>query len=186
MRRISIPLLLIGALAVTSLGQETDQTKPAKRERAVRNAAECRGAEQGQIAQKLQKQIDELRTAHQELIGDLRTLRDGGQGEGHRDRRPDRQAHRPAAAELPGEGPAVGAAATADAEGSQGACRQHEKPNSKAGAPQLRGQQLRRQDCETRRLQGQDRRARMAQSGLSLRAVPLRQGRHDDRPGQEV
>lgn len=75
MRRISISLLLIGALAAAALGQEADKTKPAKRERAVRNTAERRGAEQGQIAQKLQKQIDELRTAHQDLIADLRTLR---------------------------------------------------------------------------------------------------------------
>jgi len=75
MRRISIPLLLIAALAVTAVGQQADNTKPAKRERAMRSTADRRGAEQGQIAQRLQKQIDELRTAHQELLADLRSLR---------------------------------------------------------------------------------------------------------------
>jgi peroxiredoxin len=75
MRRISIPLLLIAALAATAVGQEADKTKPARRERALRPTTERRGAEQGQIAQRLQKQIDELRTAHQDLIADLRTLR---------------------------------------------------------------------------------------------------------------
>jgi peroxiredoxin len=57
-----------------AIGQQTDKTKPARRERATKSVAERRGAEQGQIAQKLQKQIDDLRIASQDLIADLRTL----------------------------------------------------------------------------------------------------------------
>jgi peroxiredoxin/gas vesicle protein len=75
MRRISIPLLLVAAMASMAIAQQTDTSKPAKRERAPRPAVERRGAEQGQIVQKLQKQIDDLKTAHQDLIADLRTLR---------------------------------------------------------------------------------------------------------------
>ena len=75
MRRISIPLLLVAAMASLAMGQQTDASKPAKRERALRPAVERRGAEQGQIVQRLRKQIDDLRTAHQDLIADLRTLR---------------------------------------------------------------------------------------------------------------
>jgi hypothetical protein len=75
MRRISIPLLLIVALASAAIGQEGNKERPAPRQRGLRPTIDRRGAEQGQIAQRLQKQIDELRTAHQELLADLRTLR---------------------------------------------------------------------------------------------------------------
>ncbi|RPJ38596.1 MAG: hypothetical protein EHM35_04165, partial [Planctomycetaceae bacterium] len=44
-------------------------------ERGPRPTIERRGAEQGQIAQKLQKQMEDLRAAHQDLIADLRTIR---------------------------------------------------------------------------------------------------------------
>ncbi|MBN1508012.1 MAG: redoxin domain-containing protein [Sedimentisphaerales bacterium] len=75
MKRISIPLLLAAAMASTALGQPTDTSRPARRERAPRPAVDRRGAEQGQIIQRLQKQISDLRTAHQDLIADLRVLR---------------------------------------------------------------------------------------------------------------
>ena len=74
MKRICIPLLLVAALASTALGQQTDKTKPARRERAPRPVIERRGAEQGQLTQRLQKQMEDLRAAHQDLIADLRTL----------------------------------------------------------------------------------------------------------------
>lgn len=74
MKRICIPLLLVAALASTALGQQTDKTKPARRERAPRPVIERRGAEQGQLTQRLQKQMEDLRTAHRNLIADLRTL----------------------------------------------------------------------------------------------------------------
>ena len=72
MKRISISLLLIAATASTVIGQQADKGTPANRERALRPTTERRGAEQGQIAQRLQKQIEDLRSAHQDLIADLR------------------------------------------------------------------------------------------------------------------
>ncbi len=75
MRRISIALLLAVALASTGIGQETGKKAPATRERGPRPTPERRGAEQGQIAQKFQKQMEDLRAAHQNLIADLRTIR---------------------------------------------------------------------------------------------------------------
>ena len=75
MKRISISLLLAVALASTAMGQQADKGTPAKRERALRPTTERRGAEQGQIAQRLQKQIEDLRAAHQNLIADLRAIR---------------------------------------------------------------------------------------------------------------
>ncbi len=75
MKRISIPLLLIAALASTSIGQQDNKGTPAGRERGIRPTIDRRGAEQGQIAQKLQKQIDDLKSTHQDLIADLRAIR---------------------------------------------------------------------------------------------------------------
>jgi peroxiredoxin/gas vesicle protein len=67
---------LVAALAAVAIGgQQTDTSRPARRERAPRPAVDRRGAEQGQLVQRLQKQIDELRTAHQGLMADLRMLR---------------------------------------------------------------------------------------------------------------
>jgi len=75
MRRISISLLLAVALASTGVGQEATKSPPANRERGTRPTIERRGAEQGQIAQRLQKQMDDLKAVHQDLIADLRTIR---------------------------------------------------------------------------------------------------------------
>lgn len=75
MKRISIPLLVLAALASTVSGQQADKETSAKRERGVRPTIERPGAEQGQIVQKIQKQIEDLRSAHQDLIADLRAIR---------------------------------------------------------------------------------------------------------------
>jgi len=75
MKRISIPLLLVAALASGAMGQQADKGTPAKRERGVRPTIDRQGAEQGQIVQRIQKQIEDLRSAHQDLIADLRAIR---------------------------------------------------------------------------------------------------------------
>jgi peroxiredoxin len=75
MRRISIALLLAVALTSTGIGQETTKKTPSGRERGARPTIERRGAEQGQMVQKLQKEMEDLRAAHQDLIADLRTIR---------------------------------------------------------------------------------------------------------------
>jgi peroxiredoxin len=75
MKRTCIPLLLVAAIVSMAMGQQADnKTKPARRERALRPAAERRAAEMGQVAQRLQKQMEDLRSAHQDLIADLRSL----------------------------------------------------------------------------------------------------------------
>jgi peroxiredoxin len=76
MKRIamSMPVLLIAAMASTVFGQQTDKQKPPTRERIQRPPMERLGAEQGQMAQKLQRQIDELKAAHQDLIAELRAI----------------------------------------------------------------------------------------------------------------
>jgi len=75
MKGISISLLLVAALASTLIGQQADKGAPAKRERGVRPTIDRQGAEQGQISQKLQKEIEDLKSAHQDLIADLRAIR---------------------------------------------------------------------------------------------------------------
>jgi peroxiredoxin len=67
-------LLLVAALASMAIGQQADKTKPARRERAPKTTVGRRGAETEQLVQKLQKQMEDLRSAHQNLIADLRTI----------------------------------------------------------------------------------------------------------------
>ena len=74
MRRTSIALLLVAAMASMAVAKEADKTRPAKRERASRPAVTRRGAEAEQLAQRLQKQMEDLRAAHENLITNLRTI----------------------------------------------------------------------------------------------------------------
>ncbi len=74
MRRTSIALLLVAVLASMAMAQEAEKTRPARRERASRPAVARRGAEAEQIVQRLQKQMEDLRSTHQTLIANLRTI----------------------------------------------------------------------------------------------------------------
>lgn len=75
MKRMSVSLLLVAAMASMVLGQDAGKAKSAKRVRPTRAAAaERRGAEQGQFAQRIQKEMEDLRSAHENLIAELRTL----------------------------------------------------------------------------------------------------------------
>jgi peroxiredoxin len=62
--------LLILTLSVTTFGQRADNAAQPRREPAWRP-----GTEQAQQAQKLQQQIEQMRTAHQELIDRLNAIR---------------------------------------------------------------------------------------------------------------
>jgi len=74
MRRTLIALLWVAALASMAMAQEVEKTRPARRDRASRPATARRGAEAEQLVQRLQKQIEDLRTTHQTLIANLRTI----------------------------------------------------------------------------------------------------------------
>jgi hypothetical protein len=64
----SVALLLTTLLAIApAMGQETPAERNTPRERPQRPNIERRGDEQGQVAQRVQRQIDELKAAHQEL-----------------------------------------------------------------------------------------------------------------------
>jgi peroxiredoxin len=66
-------LMMILSLAPVTLGQETTKDKTVGRERAPRPDFDRR-AEQGQAAQRLQAQIDALKTAHESLVTELRAI----------------------------------------------------------------------------------------------------------------
>lgn len=77
MRRIAIStavFLMVAALAVTAFGQQDNDQKTPRRERKPRPTVERPGAEQGQLAQRLQMQIDEMKAAHQDLIAQLKVI----------------------------------------------------------------------------------------------------------------
>jgi len=74
MRRISMTLLLVAAITSMTLGEQASKTKPARRERAPGTTATRQGAQTDLIVQRLQKQMEDLRSAHQDLIADLRTI----------------------------------------------------------------------------------------------------------------
>jgi peroxiredoxin len=77
MKRIAISitaLLTVAALAVTAFGQQDNNQQAPKRERKPRPTVARPGAEQEQLAQKLQMQIEEMKAAHQDLIAQLKAI----------------------------------------------------------------------------------------------------------------
>jgi len=77
MRRIAISiaaLLAVAALAGITFGQPDNNQQAPTRERKPRPTVERPGAEQSQLAQKLQMQIEEMKAAHQDLIAQLKAI----------------------------------------------------------------------------------------------------------------
>jgi len=63
-------------LGVTAFGQQDNNQQAPKRERKPRPTVSRPGAEQGQMAQKLQMQIEEMKAAHRDLIAQLKAIHD--------------------------------------------------------------------------------------------------------------
>jgi hypothetical protein len=68
-------LMMVFSLVPATFGQEAGKDKTVRHERAPRPDIDRR-AEQGQAAQKLQSQIDELKAAHESLVIKLRAIHD--------------------------------------------------------------------------------------------------------------